>query len=253
MRLGLGCLPNAPDLPSALTSATNREREGAVRVRNSGSWLRVAGSAQRTLSRITFDHRAHLWTVSRRGTASARASSSTPSVLHAAIRHLQRISIRSSRLRRWYVPAATHLQPTRRRQLVSLHSGWMPVTYNIPPAGFRVATASASERALYGIPSEPSSTAPAQRRSWEQLFANTTLHFVEAPSQLHTIPLNERHVGEHVPYWSGHGRLRGRLHRRHWCLHRAAVVLLSMQLQLGRLLGWHGRMEQCQSRTRRDR
>ena len=80
-----------------------------------------------------------------------------------------------------------------------------PVTSNIPPKDFRVATASASELALYGIPQQPPTTRPTARLAWQQRFENAQLHFLSPPSQLHEVPnVAATTSGNASTQWSGH-------------------------------------------------
>ncbi len=74
---------------------------------------------------------------------------------------------------------------------------------NIPPAGFDALTASSAERALYGIPVEPSADDPTGQALWEQMIANMT--FVPAPTALHSVPVSASNTTPMTsPNWSGY-------------------------------------------------
>ena len=83
--------------------------------------------------------------------------------------------------------------------------GGNPVTSNVPPVGFRVATASASELALYGIPKEPPATEPSFRQFWLQNFEGTRLHFLIPPTELHVVPRVAAGTSPNASStWTGH-------------------------------------------------
>lgn len=66
-------------------------------------------------------------------------------------------------------------------------SGGNTTTENVPPKGFNALDASPSERALYGIPSEPPLTDATAYAHWLEEVAGMK-HFVQPPPFLYSVP-----------------------------------------------------------------
>jgi hypothetical protein len=65
-----------------------------------------------------------------------------------------------------YPLTSTTTLPDGGRQYVYQGPDNAPITQDIPPAGFNAVTASAAERALYGLPPEPPASNPIARAHW---------------------------------------------------------------------------------------